>query len=377
MLIDRLSPLILGAEPQTRLRLQRMLIAAAVFTFCLVAQWYSLYIGMGDRPLAAGLTVFIIVGECAVFTAIRSGASRRFSDAALTMPQMVMAILSLALAYIINPQGRGMLLMVVALVLVFGAFTLSPRRCRGLGAFAVLVFAITMGFGAWHDPLQFPPRIEGFHFAFAAAVLPTLAHLAGQLSQLRLDQRRQRRELREAMDRLQHLATCDELTGLPNRRHVQEWLAAESSRMRRTGAPMCVALIDLDHFKRVNDGLGHSIGDQVLQLFAREARSRLREGDLLARWGGEEFLLLMPETAPADAAYALERLRSHMAQDATWASCPQGRVSFSAGLAVRQQRMSLEHAVQRADAALYDAKRLGRDRVCIAPPGDAVLLRIA
>ncbi len=364
-LIDHALRIALGTEPRQRLRLLRSLTAAAVYGFSLLAMWQSVSVGLTDRGSATWLSVLVILGVGGFHIAIRTGFSLRFDDPALTLPQMVFAIVSLALGYLINAHVRGMLLMVVALVLVFGAFTLPPRHCRALGWFAVAVFGVAMAFGAWCDPLRFEPRIEMYHLVFSAAVLPTLAILAGQLSQLRIEQQQQKHALRDAMERLKRLATHDDLTGLPNRRHLQDCVSHEVARSRRSGASLCIALIDLDHFKRVNDTLGHAAGDGVLRIFAREARRILRDADVLARWGGEEFLLAMPDTALAEAQTTLDRLRNHLSQASNWTDCPGGRVTFSAGLTLHRDLQPLEEAIQRADLALYAAKRQGRDRVIV------------
>jgi diguanylate cyclase (GGDEF)-like protein len=282
------------------------------------------------------------------------------------MPQMVFAVVSIALAYLIDQHVRGALLVLAALVLVFGAFTLAPVRCRQLGWIAASVLVSVMAGGSVADPQRFEPEIELVHALFTLSVLPTISILAGQLSELRIDHQHQRRELRAALERVEELAMHDDLTGLPNRRHINEWMEHEAARSERRGQPLSIALLDLDHFKRVNDTLGHAVGDEVLRLFAAGAAATLREGDVLARWGGEEFLLVLPDTSVDAAQRAIERLRAHLARDATWVDCPDGRVTFSAGLALQWPGQSVEGAVHRADAALYEAKRLGRDRVVTA-----------
>ena len=363
---DTIARLVLGTEPIQRLRLLRTLTAGAVYAVCLLLQAHSVWAGYAPAGQAAALTVFVLVGQTAFYVVLRGGLSLHLRDPAMTMPQMVFALSALALAYRINPHVRGGLLMVVALVLVFGAFTLTPARCRQLGWSAVGLFAAAMAWGAVHEPLRFDPTIEWIHFFFIATVLPTISLLAGQLSQLRRDLQVQKRELRQAMDRLHLLATHDELTGLPNRRHVQDWIRHETSRSERSGGCLCLALIDLDHFKRINDQHGHAVGDEVLRIFARESRTILRSCDVLARWGGEEFLLVMPDTRPAEAQVALARLRERLAQPQAWADCPEGRATFSAGLAVQRAAQSIEECVRDADAALYAAKGAGRDRVVVA-----------
>lgn len=365
-MISRLSHLLLGSDPRQRLRIRHTLMAASVFAFCLLLQWQGVALGWAAPSVAAWFSAVLTAGVGAFYAAIRSGATLRFADPALTMPQMVFATIAIAVGYLINPQVRGALLVVAALVLVFGAFTLAPRRCRQLGAISAAVLASVMALGAWWQPHRFAPEIEMFHMLFTVVVLPTISLLAGQLSQLRRDHQRQRGALREAMQRLETLAMLDEMTGLPNRRHAQEWFAQELARNSRHAGSLGVAIIDLDHFKRVNDTLGHSVGDEVLRTFAREARRVIRSCDVLARWGGEEFLLLMPESTPAQALSALDRLREHIAVESVWSGCPSGRVTFSAGVTSHQPGHTLEGSLQCADAALYEAKRQGRDRIVAA-----------
>lgn len=297
---------------------------------------------------------------------MRSGFSRRFVDPAMTVSQMIFATVALAGAYLINSPVRGMLLMIVALVLIYGAFTLSPRNCRRLGWFAVLALGVSMLVGILLAPGLFPPREEGLHFVFSVVVLPTIAVLAGQLSRLRGTLRSQKGELKEALDRIRLLATRDELTGLPNRRHAQDLLDREGSRPHDARAPLSVCMIDIDHFKHVNDTLGHAAGDQVLRWLAHHSQAILRETDVLTRWGGEEFLLLLPDTYPADAERVVERLRIHMAGQSVWAERPELRVTFSGGISAHVQGESMQETISRADAKLYEAKTQGRDRVLTA-----------
>ncbi|MBN8511092.1 MAG: GGDEF domain-containing protein, partial [Burkholderiales bacterium] len=222
---------------------------------------------------------------------------------------MLFAIVALAAAYTINPPLRGMLLMLVALMLVFSAFTLQPRASRALGGFAVLVLGAVMFVMARLAPQAFDPTIELIHFAFAAGALPAIALLAGDLSSMRTRLQLQKAELEDAIERIHELATRDDLTGLINRRHMAELAERERRRALRRGLAPCLCLVDVDHFKRINDRHGHAAGDEALRVFARHAAAALRETDVLARWGGEEFLVLLPDTPPHEARQGFERLR--------------------------------------------------------------------
>ena len=164
------------------------------------------------------------------------------------------------------------------------------------------------------------------------------------------------------------LADQDGLTGLPNRRRTVEKATTAFAAAVKGGRPLTVALIDLDHFKKINDCCGHAVGDHVLKEFASISRGVLREADTLGRWGGEEFLLVLPDTQMEGAVAILQRLQSAFADVRLPEPERDLRVSFSAGLATRTTlTASLDEMVVCADAALYEAKSGGRNLLRLAP----------
>ena len=160
-------------------------------------------------------------------------------------------------------------------------------------------------------------------------------------------------------------ANTDPLTGLPNRRAARVRMRAALAEAAGTAAPFTIALIDLDYFKSINDRFGHATGDTVLVQFAVVARGLLRSTDLVARVGGEEFLVLMPGCGLADASRTIEALRDRML-GLSLTPEPSFRCTFSAGLAAFEGQ-SLEQLLNAADKALYRAKENGRDRTFTAP----------
>ncbi|KQV89096.1 MULTISPECIES: GGDEF domain-containing response regulator [unclassified Roseateles] len=162
-------------------------------------------------------------------------------------------------------------------------------------------------------------------------------------------------ELAHAHELAVQAAFTDELTGVPNRRHILKLAASALADPRRHSHPVCVALLDLDHFKKVNDTHGHAGGDAVLRHFCEHIRTHLRSGQSLGRVGGEEFLLLLPGTELADACTALERVRSTMGPTAGIS------FTFSAGVAQARPDETLDCVLERADDALYLSKERGRD----------------
>jgi diguanylate cyclase (GGDEF)-like protein len=160
------------------------------------------------------------------------------------------------------------------------------------------------------------------------------------------------------------------LTGLPNRRHTAELATAALAGANAAQSPLTIAIVDMDHFKIINDRCGHATGDFVLREFARVGREALRDTDVLGRWGGEEFLLIMPGVTLDAALASLERMRTLVFGIHLPASGAGLRVSLSAGLATSLRHgRSLDEMIARADSALYAAKNEGRDLVRVADEG--------
>ncbi|NQD92232.1 GGDEF domain-containing protein, partial [Pseudomonas sp. CrR25] len=165
--------------------------------------------------------------------------------------------------------------------------------------------------------------------------------------------------LRGMMRQLEDLVATDELTGLFNRRHFLR-LACRELESLHAGRQHGLALIDLDHFKRINDLHGHAAGDRVLQTFAGVARACLRDGDIIARYGGEEFVLLLPNTEADQFTACCERLREAFSR-AEPLGVKVDNLSLSVGMTLLTPHDDLDEALQRADQALYQAKRNGRN----------------
>jgi two-component system, cell cycle response regulator len=175
-------------------------------------------------------------------------------------------------------------------------------------------------------------------------------------------------ELAEANSRLAQLAVTDGLTGLYNHRHFHERLSLEVERSQRSGLPLSLLMLDVDHFKQFNDQFGHPAGDEVLRQLARVLADTRRANDVVARYGGEEFAVILVDTAKFTAAKVAERIRERVAgHDFTEAAQRAGRIGVSIGVATFPDDGSdAEALVRAADAALYTAKRAGRNRVVLA-----------
>jgi diguanylate cyclase (GGDEF)-like protein len=206
-------------------------------------------------------------------------------------------------------------------------------------------------------------RTERFNWFMAAVGAAMMALLGTAL----IGAARAHRRTLALTAALQRRATTDALTGLANRRHLTAAIDTEVRRARRTGRALSLAILDIDHFKRINDTHGHPGGDAVLREIARVLRETTRAGDILGRIGGEEFAVLMPETDTAQAERACERLRAAVAgRTVALGGTVATRVTVSTGVALLSAGEAADHLMCRADKALYEAKAGGRNQVRLA-----------
>lgn len=216
--------------------------------------------------------------------------------------------------------------------------------------------------------LDHAPRPDGLTPAQGDILLA----LAGQVMQLLKLYRHNRQqaemlaEIDAARRQMAHLASTDALTGLANRRSFSERLSQEIAQLSRSGRRSCLILADLDHFKKINDEHGHQAGDEALRVFAATCKSVFRAADVIGRWGGEEFVMLLPDTTVDDALSVTQRLHDAQARTPINGNGRSFRVSVSIGLVEMDDSRSMDALLHEADEALYAAKEGGRSRTVAA-----------
>jgi len=366
--MGQLVKFVFGPDRATRARTGVILLCALMYAICCSAAFYAAEVGM-MRDFAPKLLLATATPCYAIFyVLVRTGRTRTMRDPNLMIPQQSFSLLAIAFAYTaIGPHDRGLVLVLIALVMVFGMYTHQPRQAAFAGVLAMVLLAMCMGVLSHIDPVYYPPTLELPRFELMIGTLPPLILAAYQISAWRNRLAQQRRDLRDTLEKVQALASRDALTGLYNRRHMQDRLIDSAKRHERYGERFTVVLVDLDHFKRINDVHGHRVGDEALMAFASAATLALRESDTVGRWGGEEFLFILPNTSPTKALVALDRLRAALQHCSISSRVPGLRVAFSAGVAQHDLAAPVYRTLERADHSLYQAKASGRNRSLVAP----------
>jgi diguanylate cyclase len=351
-------------EEPAALRLGPFLMAAGSSLLTCVALFVCAFLDLLEWDVALE-GVALIGAITLLFAAIfRSGLNRRFADPTLATWQVAVAILFLAYILYRAGSGREGLVLLYPLALLFGVLRLSAKRLLLLAVLALAAHGAVLHLSYLHDDYgEFDLDTAIAEFAVLMIVLPWFAVMGGYVNRLRLRLTDTNRELSQALERIEQLAIRDELTGGYNRRFMLDALARERSRAERLREPFSICLLDIDHFKSINDTLGHAAGDAVLQELPSVAGQGLRGVDAFGRFGGEEFLLVLPGTTVDGARRVAERVRAAI-EAAQFPGVPAGRrVTVTVGVAERAPGEDIRALLKRADRALYAGKGAGRNRV--------------
>jgi diguanylate cyclase (GGDEF)-like protein len=349
-----------------RARQRRQMHAVQVVSYSLGASVLWLYSYAGTISIIVPSAYFLcgltVIGFFAVLS--ETNFSDRFEDHYLTVFQVVSHV-AIQLGFLLAvPKIAFAFISVLFLIFGFGALRMTSRQATitwtlaTTGLIAVFLFTDL--------PVGMPVSTQTERLAAMLCfvlIIGQCAYVGLFGSTLRKTLYRRSVELKAAYRRIEELAEVDELTGAFNRRCIMRMLEEEISRAHRLNAPCAIALIDLDWFKRINDAYGHPTGDEVLRTFAITMFANVRAIDRFGRYGGEEFLLVLPDTTQQSAVGMLDRLRAIIAE-LEWSAFSAGMsVTMSAGVTVLRAKENSDNVLARADSALYAAKAQGRNRI--------------
>jgi len=348
-------------------RRQMLMVQAAGCS--LVTMVLLVYCYAGTIPIAIPSAYFMcgiaLIGFCVALS--ESRINDRFEDHYLTLFQ-IGGHVALQFAFLLAAPQIGYAFLNV-IFLIFGFAALRMTSWQAAIAWTLTSTGLVPIFLLNGVPIGMPFTTPLERFAALLCYVITIGQCAfvGLYgSSLRKMLHNRNFELREAYKRIEELAELDDLTGSFNRRCIMRMLDDTITLAQRSKTPCSIALIDLDWFKRINDIYGHPTGDEVLRTFAISVFANIRNIDRFGRYGGEEFLLVLPDTPGEAAARIVERLRGIIGELDWSAFSPDLRVTISAGIATLRPDETTDSFLARTDSALYTAKARGRDRIASA-----------
>jgi len=350
-------------DPKQALRLRRFFMAGAASVLFAFLIYLSYLVGLTEWAAIAGLLIIVPTIIIIFYIVFRTGLNLKMADPSLTVIQMSVSILTVMYAMYFANEARGVLLLSYVLVFLFGIFRLDTRGFFYISIFTLLTYGINIALLHLYRPQSINFHMEYLQWVVLALILVAFSIIGGYISSLRQNLSIIKSQQAKSIEIIQEMAIRDELTGLYNRRHVMELLDYEMNRSSRGGGIFCLAMLDIDHFKNVNDNHGHQVGDSVLQKVAMVMKNTLRNVEFCGRYGGEEFLIVLTQTDIRGALICAERVRSGVESMRFPDIGPDFRVTVSLGLTEYHRDDDVQKVIARADTALYLAKHNGRNRV--------------
>ena len=342
------------------MRLRRFFLAAAFSTIYLAVVaifWWCALVNFNTLLLAMSLFAVCVA---AFYLTFRMGWNTRFRDASLAMPLTVSAIVCMLMVMYFAPPVQIIFAPFAFCSIAFSALRLSGKKLMALGLFALFGNALVVSLHQWPQVNPALLQLELLHLLVLAATLPMFAVLATRIHRLRHALVSADARIKSA----ENSARRDPLTGCYSRKFVFARLEDLCRRAHENDQSLCIAVMDIDRFKSINDTLGHLGGDAVLRRFSELCNSEVRESDVFGRYGGEEFVLVFPRTSLPAAVDTCERIRARVAS-AEWGAAEPLRVTVSVGVARYEPGESALEFFSRADAAMYQAKQEGRNQVML------------
>jgi len=345
-------------DKKQALRIKRFFMALGSYAMWVILTFYCYFQGFFRMSLKSTLTCFLLVAltNLILYILFRTGCNKKFHDQSLTAIQIVVGTFWAMVIVYYTDEARGAMLLLFLIVFVFGMFRLKLKQFQLLAFFSIGCYAVVIYLLFINRPDQMNIKVELMNMLILAVVLPWFAFLGSYINNLRS-------ELVKTKTIVENMAIHDDLTGAYNRRQLYKILKREKSLADRTGPLFSISIIDIDHFKKVNDTHGHLAGDLVLKELVHEIKKSLRSHDYLARMGGEEFVIILAYPNLEQAIKCSRRIKRKVA-DLSFSGLPESfRITISMGVTKYFYSEPIEKTLSRADKALYRAKEMGRNRV--------------
>lgn len=331
-----------------------------LYTGALIVFWL---LGMVDATVVGVLAAMIAVGCAGFWVVLNAGLVQKIRLRHLKLAIVTAALAGMLAVFYLAPVTQILLTPFTFVAVAYGIFTVPRRTLLALAVGILVAYAVVvwLHYAEQNNPALL--RLEVLHLLALVVSLPAFIVLMGKVQRLYRSLYQASRKIKN----IQEDAQRDTLVGCFNRRYVLAALEEQKQLADESGIPLCLAVLDIDHFKRINDELGHLGGDEVLRTFARIAQQGVRGGDVFGRYGGEEFLLIFPGTSLLPALNTCERIRAQV-ETYAWTGLLKGRVTVSIGVTQYVLGESVLEFFSRADTAMYMAKEGGRNQVVVEEP---------
>lgn len=305
----------------------------------------------------------IVVGMLAFWAIFQTGLNLHFDEKRMKLPIVTTAFVCMALVFYLDPATQIIATPFAFITIAYGMYRISSKTLALLVTGVIVGFAIVINlhYQQWHNLALL--KLEAMHFLVLILCLSAFVFQIGKVQHLH-------RVLHKASRKIKYIqedAKRDVLLDCFNRRYMVAALEQQKQLADENATRLCLAVIDLDHFKKINDDFGHLSGDEVLKTFSKIAQENVRSGDVFGRYGGEEFLLIFPNTSLLPALNTSERIRAQV-EHFNWDGALQHRVSVSIGVTQYIPGESVLELFSRADTAMYLAKQGGRNQVVVEEP---------
>lgn len=321
--------------------------------------------GMIPPAVVFHFAVYAVLINFIFFLLFHSGINLKFLEPSLTAAQMTASLIPAlyVMYFLADGQARAIFMLIIVVPLMYGILALNMRQFMEVGFWFLFLYVALMLVLFLRKPEVLDIPLELVQLMVYALAIISSSLIGGFIYNLRLKLRQRNSELTDALVKIEEMANVDSLTGVYNRRRLFEILTQEVNRYARVQGPFSVCMVDIDHFKPINDTYGHQAGDEVLRKIACEVSRDLRVIDVFGRYGGEEFLMVLPQTPLRGAVVKAERVRQQIEALRFPGISEKLRITVSIGVAEYREGEDIDETLSRADQYLYTAKQNGRNQV--------------
>jgi diguanylate cyclase (GGDEF)-like protein len=333
----------------------------SIYTVFLLFSYFLELLTISNLELGALLT-FIWTGNLSLYFFVKFEINKKLKEPYMFIPLIVWSIVCVLIpTYYMTEILRSVSIMNYFLIMVFGVFKLNLKQFISVNIFSITLLGFIIIMVIKKEYISTNPYNEILIWGMFSVTSLSFAFVCNSVSELRTKLKLKQKELMDAFSDIQKISVTDELTNIYNRRYAINFMANKKIRADKGLEKFIVCMIDIDHFKKINDTYGHDVGDIVLKSFAREVNHLIRNDDCFARFGGEEFLLILSHIDLKIAKEVVYRIMNKI-QSINIADYPELKITVSVGIVEYQKEMLIEDLLKESDKLLYKAKENGRNQ---------------